>query len=154
VIARPLLGVLTGLLAFAAAASELDVSAGKAFVEQRAAIEAELRTGDKYAEISSSDRGRVMTLFHGMAMLIEAAGSVEALHPPDQVALFNKQEELNRILTGAAKDSQLICKRERMTGSNFPVNQCRTVAQRRAEQEGGRDVMDRGVRAQERAMGR
>jgi hypothetical protein len=138
---RSLLAAVCGLMAFAAFASDVDVADPRPFGEQRAEIVQELSSGEKYAEITLENRSRVVSLLDEMGELIDAAGSVQALSPRDKVQVFNLQEEANEILTVAAKDSRMVCRRERRMGSNMPVNQCLTAAMRRQIHENARHTL-------------
>ncbi len=147
---RSLLAAACGLMAFAAFASDVDVADPRPFSEQRAQIVQELSGGEKYAEITLENRSRVVALLDEMGTLIDAAGGVQALSPPDKVAVFNLQEEANEILTVAAKDSRLVCRRERRMGTNLPTNQCLTAAQRRSIHDNTRQMLRQMPKAQAR----
>jgi hypothetical protein len=119
------------------------------FPAYRSATEKELAGGDKYKEITPESRNRALMLLAQMDELIGRTGNVDSLLPTHQLEVFNRQEELNQILTLAAEDSRLICRRERPTGSKLPVNNCLTVAERRRTREGGRDYLREVIPAQE-----
>ena len=60
------------------------------------------------------------------------------------------QQALNRIkvkmngreiMSRAQADSRMVCRRERLTGSNMPQSVCMTVAQRRKAQEDSRQAL-------------
>jgi hypothetical protein len=78
-----------------------------------------------------------------MGSRIEAAGGVDKLAPQALAEVFNDQESANAILTRAAEDSRMVCKRVKRTGSNFTTNYCRTIAQQRREAEASRDYVRR-----------
>jgi hypothetical protein len=144
--------MMFGLLMIAAAgagASDFDVRT-KPFAEQASAIRSEMREGGKYGEISPEDQAKVNTLLGRMGLKIEPVGDVNRLPAQDQVDVFNDQESVNTILTRAAADSRVVCKRERPTGSNFAVNNCMTVAERRRHTEAGREYMRKAVRSMQR----
>ncbi len=106
-----------------------------AFAEQKQSIENELAGGDLYREIGEEERGQVLSTLQRMANLLQDKPSIDGLPDELRVKLFNDQELVNRILTQAAKDSQLSCRKEHRTGSRVPTVICKTVAQRRMETE-------------------
>jgi hypothetical protein len=67
------------------------------------------------------------------------------MSPAQRVELFNTQETVNRLLTRAAEDSRLVCKRERRTGSNYVTSACQTVADRRRQREAGAEALRQGT---------
>lgn len=127
--------------AMAATAIAVDVVRTADFGAKRTAIEQALAGDEAYAEVTPEARSRALALMAEMGMLIERTGSVEALPPAEKVEVFNRQEELNQILTRAAADSRLVCRRERPVGSKMPVNSCKTVAERRRVREGDKHFL-------------
>lgn len=136
-------GAVLVALALPAGASEIDVQTGEPLQVQRAAIEQELATGDRYAEIEPDQLERTRVLLQRMETILGVDGHADSLSPDRRTELFNLQEEVNTILTAAAEDSRLVCRRERPIGSNRPVNVCHTVAERRAMREDGKDMLRR-----------
>jgi len=110
------------------------------FEQQRAAIENGLN-GDRYSELTSTQRRQVQQALHEIQRLLDRQQAAGALHEEERVALFNAQEEVNTLLTKAADDSRLICKREAKSGSHLRVNVCRTVAQIRRERESSENAI-------------
>lgn len=111
------------------------------FAEQRRSLELELETGERYREIVGEDREAVSA---ALVRLSEHLGKVNSINQLDEKAklqVFNDQELVNNILTRAAADSRMICKRETPTGSRMPVNICKTVAQRRRDHDAARNMM-------------
>ena len=109
------------------------------FDQQRAAIEKGMN-GDRYSELTRTQCQQVQDALREIQRLLDrqAAG---ALREDERVALFNAQEEVNTLLTKAADDSRLICKREAKSGSHLRVNVCRTVAQIRRERESSENAI-------------
>ena len=139
--------VLTGwclavliLVSLPAGASGVDVAKEVPFAAQRAQIERELATGDRYVEIEPEQLQRVRTLLDDMGRLL-GEGTSASLSPEHKSRLFNMQEEANAILTAAEQDSRLVCRRERPVGTNRPVSICYTVAERREMREESRKMM-------------
>jgi hypothetical protein len=65
-----------------------------------------------------------------MESLLEAGTSIEALPAQTRMDLFNDQEQINRILTGARADSRIVCRRTQVTGSHRKQQVCITKAER------------------------
>ena len=107
----------------------LDVTA-TALQQQAAQIREDIALGVKYAEIKSEDRQAVLDALRRMESELAGVDSVEALSERAKVAVFNDQERINTILTQASADSQLVCRREVVTGSHRKQNICLTVAER------------------------
>lgn len=108
------------------------------FALQSTQIRQDLQT-EKYSEITSADRARVLSLLDRIESNIGGVSNITKLSENAKVAVFNDQEQVNTILTGAAADSREVCRREIVVGSNRRVSTCLTVAERRR----------RAVRAQE-----
>lgn len=111
----------------------LDLSAS--FEAQRNAILVALRDGKTYVEISPADMNQVRESLDRISVLLDGKGGVGELQESAKVEVFNRQEQINTLLTQAHQDSRLVCKREKQTGSNRPTNTCLTVAERRRIRE-------------------
>lgn len=71
---------------------------------------------------------------------MESAGWDPAQLPSDdRVELFNHQEQINTILTGARADSRMVCTRTQVTGSHRKQQVCMTVADRERRRERDRE---------------
>lgn len=140
-----LMAILLGCSVLAQARSSgpvLDVNLS--FAEQRDGIQSALADGKTYAEISQDDRSKVMLALNRIGGALERAGSVQQLKGAQKMQVFNDQELVNTVLTRAAADSRMVCKRERPIGSNRIVSQCMTVAQRNRQREEARnDILNR-----------
>lgn len=95
----------------------------------------ELGDGRTYSEISLEDKSKVQVALARMEGLLGGKDSADGLAEADKVALFNDQEVVNTVLTKAREDSRLVCRREKVLGSNMPTNRCMTVAERRRRAE-------------------
>lgn len=111
------------------------------FQEQRDFVEGELNKGELYREIGIEQKREVLRQLELMASLLSRHGSVDAMPEDERVRLFNAQETVNTLLTTAAEDSRLICRREVATGSHRQITNCKTVAERRQAREQGQDAM-------------
>lgn len=135
---KPLV-VALAFMAPPAWASQVDVAEGKGtLAQQRAAIEAEIRDGHDYAEITSDQLQKARGLMDRMEGLLGGHQPTE-LTERERVELFNLQDEVNQILLAAEEDSRRICRREKPTGSHRSQTVCRTVAERKRMQEESQD---------------
>lgn len=119
---------------------------GKPLAEQITKIEIDLNDGETYAELALPERSRVREALTRMRAVVEQYPEQKALPESARMALFNDQQVVNTVLTQAREDSRLICKREKAIGSNMPVTQCMTVAQReriKAQAQGRMDKTQR-----------
>ena len=124
----------------------LDVEAS--FSEQRAAINRALGDGETYSEMQPDDVRAVQLSLDRIAMLLGPAQSVDQLDPTRRVEVFNEQDKVNTLLTNAHKESRLVCRREKPTGSHRPSTLCLTVAERRRQREAANDLLRYNPRAQ------
>ncbi|MBJ6978608.1 MULTISPECIES: hypothetical protein [unclassified Luteimonas] len=124
----------------------LDLNAS--FNEQRAAINKALGDGETYVEISADDVRVVQDSLGRISTLLAGAQSINQMSPEAKVELFNEQERVNTLLVRAHKDSRLVCRREKPTGSHRPTTLCLTVAERRRHREAASDFFRYNPRAQ------
>ncbi len=120
----------------------LDVDA--TFEAQRSAILAALGDGTTYRELSTDNRGTVHGALDRISAELASVGGVDNLGEDARVRVFNDQELINGLLTGAREDSRVVCVREKQVGSHRHVNKCRTVADIRRERESSRDILRQG----------
>ena len=119
---------------------------GKPLAEQITKIEADLSDGETYSEITLDQRSRVREALGRMRGIVERNGSEASLSAANRSELFNDQQVVHTVLTQAREDSRLICRRERVVGSNMPQTQCMTVAQRERVKNTSQSSMDRAQR--------
>ncbi|MEN5042085.1 hypothetical protein ABE424_17990 [Stenotrophomonas sp. TWI1149] len=119
---------------------------GKPLAEQITKIEADLSDGETYSEITLDQRSRVREALGRMRGIVERNGSEASLSAANRSELFNDQHVVHTVLTQAREDSRLICRRERVVGSNMPQTQCMTVAQRERVKNTSQSSMDRAQR--------
>ncbi len=105
------------------------------FETQRSALEREVRSSNRYAEMASADRRTVLQALEVLGDILRPVQSLDQLNPNAKIHAFNLQEQINTLLTGAAADSRVICKRETPVGTRRPINICRTVAEKRRERD-------------------
>lgn len=126
-----LLSLLLGISAPAVAKDQKSVQLNLGdFSTQYELILKELQDGETYKEIAPDDRVAVHGALERIDRSISDAGDVDALSRDAKIAVFNDQELVNTLLTQAAEDSRLICRREKRTGSHRAVAHCMTVAER------------------------
>lgn len=112
-----------------------------AFDAQRKAIVDGFASGERYAEISSGDKAKVMSSLDRIDQLLGDHTEIDALRADEKVSLYNEQEIINNILTKAQKDSREVCKRHRPVNSRLAVNECHTVAEWERRRTEARDLM-------------
>lgn len=101
------------------------------FADTRGDIEDAIRKTDRYSELTLTQREKLQEALDRMEAILAGVESVDALEEAQKTQLFNDQELVNSMLTEAAEDSRLICKREKRVGSHRYTNSCITVAERR-----------------------
>lgn len=113
----------------------------RSFEAQRAAILQALADGKTYSEMAPQERATVEASLARISRLLEGVPDVHGLHEADKVEVFNEQEKVNTRLTKARRDSRVICRREKPTGSHRPVNMCATVAERERATDAAQEMM-------------
>lgn len=124
----------------------LDLTAS--FGEQRAAINKALSDGETYSELQPADLRVVQDSLGRISTLLGDAQTIDQMSPDAKVELFNEQEKVNTLLVQAHKDSRMVCRREKPTGSHRPTTLCLTVAERRRQREAANDFFRYNPRAQ------
>ncbi len=103
---------------------------GKSLAEQIRKIEIQMNDGETYSELRLEDRSRVREALGRMTATLEQQPDQSTINAQAKTELFNDQQVVNTVLTRAREDSRLICRREKVVGSNLSTTQCQTVAQR------------------------
>ena len=129
---------------------EKGLDLGESFALQRAAINKALGDGETYSELAPDDVRVVQESLGRIATLLGSAQRVDQQDPESRVQAFNEQEKVNTLLVQAHKDSRLVCRREKPTGSHRPSTVCLTVAERRRHREAATDFFRYNPRAQAR----
>lgn len=96
---------------------------------------------DQYGEIGLDDKSKVSAAIGRIRTNMGDRETVEQANPLARNDIFNDQELINNILSRAHADSRMVCRRERLTGSNRQTQVCMTVAQRRQAMEDSRDAL-------------
>ncbi len=120
-------------------AQALDLS--KPLPEQVELIQKQLDDGETYAEIAAADRANVKASLAKLAAIVNENGG--SLNPQQKTQLLNEQNTINQILSQAAADSRLVCRREAQIGSLRTTTQCKTVAERRRDAQEAQETMRR-----------
>ena len=110
------------------------------FANQRAEIEKSMR-GDKYSELTRTQREEVTAALDRMEAILASADSVKSLEEDKKIQLFNDQEMINNTLTKAREDSRMVCRQRIKTGSHLANTECHTVAERRRELESSQSAL-------------
>jgi hypothetical protein len=118
-----------------------------AFADQRTRIERDINGSERYAEIGNKGRRDVLDRLAAIDNILDGVTSIDQLDQAERADLFSYQEEVNSILTKAADDSRIVCKRQAKTGSHRMETRCRTVAQLRLERDASQKVMRDVMRA-------
>lgn len=113
----------------------------KPLPEQVELIQKQLDDGETYAEIAAADRAKVKESLARFASIINQSGGT--LNPEQKTQLVNEQNQINQILSQAAADSRLVCRREAQIGSLRTTTQCKTVAERRRDAQEAQEALRR-----------
>ncbi|HFK2921968.1 hypothetical protein [Stenotrophomonas beteli] len=108
--------------------------------EQIRRVETAIGSED-YSEIGLEDKSRVQQALNRIKVKMNGREKVDELAAQERTDIFNEQEIVNTIMSRAQADSRMVCRRERLTGSNMPQSVCMTVAQRRKAQEDSRQAL-------------
>jgi len=112
------------------------------FLAQMDTIEKALNDGETYSEISSQDRNAVREALGRIATTLSQSNG-QAINSEDKTRLINDQNLVNQILSEAAVDSRMICRREATIGSLRTTTVCKSVAERKRAAQDAQDAMRR-----------
>ena len=138
--------VVAGLMLVAGGAMAADRQANpdagpSEFEAQMISIQEALDDGETYGEISATERREVLAALARIRTALDPSGDAGHLSERQKLKVFNDQELINNILTSADEDSQLVCRREKKTGTHLASNQCLTVAERRRAADHARETL-------------
>ncbi len=107
------------------------------------AQQAEIMAGAKaksgiYANLSASDRDRLITRQMRMLQLIEGKKMSAELSESEKLELFNSLEWIEATVN-RAEDERMVCERTAVVGSNLKKRVCMTVAAKRELEERSRE---------------
>ena len=114
------------------------------FIAFKNQLNKDLADHQRYKEIKPEDQKTLIATLDKMDQRWQHADDLAHLSPEDRVSMANDQEVVNGIITHASADSRVICERVEPIGSHMPQNICKTVAQRRRDQEQAQDAARAG----------
>ena len=91
-------------------------------------VHEEMKPGGRYEFMNRSGRDEIDRNFDEMTGLLRKIGSVAAMNDSTRVALFNRQEKINGILSSNASD-RLVCRSVAPVGSHIPLQSCKTFGE-------------------------
>jgi hypothetical protein len=104
-------------------------------------IQADAKAGKNgWDNISVEKKTEFASMQERVFALLEGKGSAADLQQTEQADLANALERIN-ALAKAADDERKVCKRERATGSNFPITTCSTVGELRRQREATQNTL-------------
>lgn len=118
----------------------VETRAEKILEQQTRILEEATAKQGRYRDLDSRSLGRLKREQETVFSLLEGKTSSEELTPGDQLKLFNSLEAISAIVN-RDEDERMVCRRARRTGSNMSETVCKTVAQRREEQEKARETL-------------
>jgi hypothetical protein len=105
-----------------------------AFDQEAAAVRHGMQPGGVYEYMKSADKAHVETGLEQMHKLLQDHATQAGLSPPDKLALFNTQEEVNAVLLHN-DNNRLICEVGAPPGSRIRVKTCHTYGELMTRQE-------------------
>lgn len=106
---------------------------------------AELRAGfeqGKPKPLSNREQKLFDDADQNIRSILSGADSIDDLPEDQAVALFNSQEQIKAILSGA-EDTRVVCKREARAGTNFRQTRCVSNATRNEQQQAAQELLRR-----------
>ena len=110
------------------------------FTAMKAKMVKDIGDGERYKEISADDQKTLIATLDRMDQRWQHVDESGQLNPSDRVEMANDQEIVSTITQHASSDSRVVCERILPINSHLPKNVCKTVAQRRREQEKSQDA--------------
>jgi hypothetical protein len=92
--------------------------------------------------ISAEKRTQFTAARDQVFSLLDGKKSAAQLEEAQRAELAQALDTIN-TLAREAEDERMVCTRERAVGSNFPIETCMTVAQRRAQREASQATEER-----------
>jgi hypothetical protein len=111
-------------------------------------VRQQMAPGGRFDSMNKDDQDTVNRDLSGMSSLYDKFGTVDAMDQASKVDLYNKQSEVNALLTRHDEDRE-VCEQVKPMGSNIPKTVCRT--QRQIDEENGqaqRYMQDNSQRTQ------
>lgn len=115
--------------ALAAEAIQLDLSRSPIGVQQQLVLKT-INDDSKYSEMTKNDRATVEAALLEISEILAGGKSVASLDAQSKQKVDIHQDEVNRLLAKAFRDSRLVCTKEAPLGSNMMKRVCKTAAAR------------------------
>lgn len=109
--------------------------------QQEIRTEATSKKG-RYRDMNDTSRKQLLDHQDRVQKLLINVSDTTQLGEHDQIALFNSLEAIEAIVN-KAEDERLVCERLKPSGSNRTQTVCRTVAERRADQQHSEEALRR-----------
>ena len=109
-------------------------------------IQADAKAGKRgWDNISVEKKNELASIQERVTALLTGKGSAADLPETDRADLTTALDRIN-ALAKEADDERQICIRERVVGSNFPINNCSTVGERRRQREASQNSVQQNTR--------
>jgi hypothetical protein len=147
---KSLAAVMLLLAASSALASQNDVAS---IVAQQSQIRAEAQadTG-RYKDMPENTRRLLISRQDKVLRELAGKQSLDELGPVKKTALLNDLEWIHSVVSGS-EDDRMVCEYQKTIGSNRKTRVCKTVAQKRKEQEDARKMLGRAARCAQGDIG-
>ncbi|HPW32867.1 MAG TPA: hypothetical protein PLF92_08150 [Arenimonas sp.] len=113
------------------------------FNTQRDKVLNAIESSENYSEITEADKASIKQSLLVLSEKLPDGGNVSTLTAEDREKVLSEQKLVNSLLAKAAKDSQIICRDEDVSGSHLPRKVCRTRAAHRLYAEQQREALNK-----------
>jgi hypothetical protein len=111
-------------------------------LQMQHALRAKLETpSGEYSRFSESDIRKMEAAQDRIFHILDGKTSIDQLNEGQKTDLSNALDQVKATLL-ANEDNRVICKIERKTGTNLTSRRCETVAQRKANSDEARRMME------------
>ncbi|MDH5832709.1 hypothetical protein [Luteimonas kalidii] len=145
------LAIGVGLSASVASADE-SVDLSPIVAQQHELREELLESPDSFPGLTRSERGELLDRQAQLFSLFEGKTTAAELGEEERIEAFNSLEWIKSRLADS-RGERLVCKRERMVGSQRITRVCRTEAEMTADRERSREYQERAARSPGRDNG-
>jgi hypothetical protein len=115
--------------ALAAGALQIDLSQPTIGAQQQLILKT-INSDSKYSEMTPSERTAVESALLEISEMLAGGKTIGSLDSQSKQKLEFNQDEVNRLLAKAFRDSRLVCTKEAAIGSNMLKRVCKTAAAR------------------------
>ncbi|MGH8050686.1 MAG: hypothetical protein ACREPB_08530 [Arenimonas sp.] len=115
--------------ALATEALQVDLSTSSIGQQQQLILKA-INNDSKYSEMTPADRASVEAALAEISETLEGGKNIASLDAQSKQKVDLHQEEVNRLLSKAFRDSRLVCTKEAAIGTNMLKRLCKTAAAR------------------------